>query len=214
MSRDLEDVLREIGELSNIHADRKKLRANLREIRDLRLAYYNQSNEKELQAEFSDALFKILLLELDEEEEESIEIAELAYLGLGHIFRRPELPTPELYKRRLLLLHYFCDYFTDSIIEAFVIPNAPAFIEVFLSKYREDNILQARSLAIECLEKMQLSDMFYLEENATDFIDGDEQLSDACNGIETDPRLSEEEKANAALLHKVLYAYLKAKYKN
>ena len=127
MSRDLEDVLREIGELSNIHADRKKLRANLREIRDHRLAYYNQSNEKELQAEFSDALFKILLLELDEEEEESIEIAELAYLGLGHIFRRPELPTPELYKRRLLLLHYFCDYFTDSIIEAFVIPNAPAF---------------------------------------------------------------------------------------
>lgn len=101
------------------------------EIRDHRLAYYNQSNEKELQAEFSDALFKILLLELDEEEEESIEIAELAYLGLGHIFRRPELPTPELYKRRLLLLHYFCDYFTDSIIE------------VFLSKYREDNILQA-----------------------------------------------------------------------
>ena len=184
MSRDLEDVLREIGELSNIHADRKKLRANLREIRDHRLAYYNQSNEKELQAEFSDALFKILLLELDEEEEESIEIAELAY------------------KRMLLLLHYFCDYFTDSIIE------------VFLSKYREDNILQARSLAIECLEKMQLSDMFYLEENATDFIDGDEQLSDACNGIETDPRLSEEEKANAALLHKVLYAYLKAKYKN
>ena len=164
MSRDLEDVLREIGELSNIHADRKKLRANLREIRDLRLAYYNQSNEKELQAEFSDALFKILLLELDEEEEESIEIAELAYLGLGHIFRRPELPTPELYKRRLLLLHYFCDYFTDSIIE------------VFLSKYREDNILQARSLAIECLEKMQLSDMFYLEENATDFIDGDETV--------------------------------------
>lgn len=142
MSRDLEDVLREIGELSNIHADRKKLRANLREIRDHRLAYYNQSNEKELQAEFSDALFKILLLELDEEEEESIEIAELAYLGLGHIFRQPELPTPELYKRRLLLLHYFCDYFTDSIIE------------VFLSKYREDNILQARSLAIECLEKM------------------------------------------------------------
>ena len=164
MSRDLEDVLREIGELSNIHADRKKLRANLREIRDHRLAYYNQSNEKELQAEFSDALFKILLLELDEEEEESIEIAELAYLGLGHIFRRPELPTPELYKRRLLLLHYFCDYFTDSIIE------------VFLSKYREDNILQARSLAIECLEKMQLSDMFYLEENATDFIDGDETV--------------------------------------
>ena len=126
----------------------------------------------------------------------------MAYLGLGHTFGRPESASPELYKRRLLLLHYFCDYFTDSIIE------------IFLSKYRENNILQARNLAIECLEKMQLSDMFYLEENASDFIDGDEQLSDACNGIETDPRLSEEEKADAALLHQVLYAYLKAKYKN
>ena len=61
---------------------------------------------------------------------------------------------------------------------------------------------------------MLFADIFYLEENATDFINGDEQLSDACNGIETNPSLSEEEKANAALLHKVLYAYLKAKYKN
>ena len=123
MSRDLEDVLREIGELSNIHADRKKLRANLLEIRDHRLAYYNQSNEKELQAEFSDALFKILLLELDEEEEESIEIAELAYLGLGHIFRRPELPTPELYKRS----YCFC------IISVIILP-------IPSSKYFSPNI--------------------------------------------------------------------------
>ena len=46
MSRDLEDVLREIGELSNIQADRKKLRDNFLEIRDHRLANYNQSNEK------------------------------------------------------------------------------------------------------------------------------------------------------------------------
>lgn len=97
MSRDLEDVLREIGELSNIHADRKKLRANLREIRDHRLLITIKATKRSCRAEFSDALFKILLLELDEEEEESIEIAELAYLGLGHIFRRPELPTPELY---------------------------------------------------------------------------------------------------------------------
>ena len=202
MSRDLEDVLREIGELSNIHADRKKLRANLREIRDHRLAYYNQSNEKELQAEFSDALFKILLLELDEEENDSIETAELAYLALGAILHQNRPANPEHYKRRLLLLHYFSDFFTDAIIE------------VFLSAYRKDNILQARTLALECLEKMQLSDMLYLEENEAGFIDGDEQISDACNAIETNPDLSEEEKKNAILLHQVLYAYLKAKYKN
>ena len=52
MSRDLEDVLREIGELSNIHADRKKLRANLREIRDHRLAYYNQSTKRSCRPNF------------------------------------------------------------------------------------------------------------------------------------------------------------------
>ena len=55
---------------------------------------------------------------------------------------------------------------------------------------------------------MQLSDMFYLEENEPDFINRDE------HAIETDVNLSEEEQQEADLLHKVIYAYLKAKYKN
>ena len=126
----------------------------------------------------------------------------MAYLALGAILHQNRPANPEHYKRRLLLLHYFSDFFTDAIIE------------VFLSAYRKDNILQARTLALECLEKMQLSDMLYLEENEAGFIDGDEQISDACNAIETNPDLSEEEKKNAILLHQVLYAYLKAKYKN
>ena len=201
MNKEFEELLQEIGKLSQSTEDRKRMRNLLREVMNHRRIYYHQSNEKGLQAEFSDMLFKILLLELDEEEEESIELAELAYLGLSQAFKHPIVRTPKLYKRRLLLLHYFCDYFTDSIIE------------VFLAKYRNDHLLQARNLAIECLEKMQLSDMFYLEENEADFIDGDEQLSDACNDISIDPQLSEEEKTNAALLHQVLYAYLKAKYK-
>lgn len=201
-NRQLEDLLKEINRQSGTAGDRKSLNRNLRELMKERREYYKQSHEKGLQAEFSDALFKILLLELDEEEEESIEIAELAYLGLGNAFMPSQSPTAEDYKRRLLLLHYFCDYFTDSIVE------------VFLSRYRENNMLLARNLAIECLEKMQLSDMLYLEENEPDFINGDEQIADACNNIATDPNLSETEKAEALLLHKVLYAYLKAKYKN
>ena len=56
--------------------------------------------------------------------------------------------------------------------------------------------------------------MFYLEENEPEFINRDEQLADACNTIETDVNLSEEEQQEANLLHKVLYAYFKAKYKN
>lgn len=198
---DLKEILAEV-QTQTATGNRKGLNAALRILMNNRREYYHQSETEALQEEFSDALYKVLLLELDEEEEESIEIAELAYLGLGTVLKQEIPVSPEHYKRRLLLIHYFCDYFTDSIIE------------VFLPRYRQDNILQARSLAIECLEKMQLSDMYYLEENAADFIDGDEQISDACNGIETDPNLSDEEKQQATLLHKVLYAYLKAKYKN
>lgn len=196
---ELRDILKEIEEYSR-EGNRKGMTAALRLIMNNRRLFYKQSVEGVLQKEFSDALYKILLLELDEEEEESIETAELAYLGLGCLSDEASVD-PEHYKRRLLLLHYFCDYFTDSIIE------------VFLARFREDNILQARNLAIECLEKMQLSDMFYLEENEPAFIEKDEQIADACNTIVTDPDLSDQERKDAALLHKVLYAYLKAKYK-
>ena len=55
-----------------------------------------------------------------------------AYTGLTSVMNDPEAITPAHYKRRLLLLHYFSDYFTDAIIE------------IFLKKYRDDNLLEAR----------------------------------------------------------------------
>lgn len=201
MASDLKNILTKVQESSRT-GNRRELSSTLRQLLGNRREYYWQSVEEELLDDFADALYKILLLELDEEEEDSIEIAELAYLGIGTVLQQGDTPSPELYKRRLLLLHYFCDYFTDSVIE------------IFLKKYRADNLLQARNLAIECLEKMQLSDMFYLEEHEPDFINRDEQLADACNTIETDVNLSEEERQEACLLHKVMYAYLKTKYKN
>lgn len=196
---DLKDILSTIREQS-LSGNRRETVRSLRQLVQDRREYYRQCHETTLLEAFSDALCKALLLELDNEEEESIEIAELAYLALSSVLSTRN--APELYKRRLLLLHYFSDFFTDSVIE------------IFLAKFKEENRLQARSVAMECLEKMQLSDMFYLEENATDFINGDEQLADACNAIEIHPDLSEEERADAALFHKVLHAYLKAKYKN
>lgn len=200
MASDLKNILTKVQDSSRT-GNRRELSSTLRQLLGNRREYYRQSVEEELLDDFADALYKILLLELDEEEEDSIEIAELAYLGIGTVLQQGDTPSPELYKRRLLLLHYFCDYFTDSVIE------------IFLKKYRADNLLQARNLAIECLEKMQLSDMFYLEEDEPDFINRDEQLADACNTIETDVNLSEEERQGARLLHKVMYAYLKTKYK-
>lgn len=201
MNKDLKIILGEVQQQS-LSGNRRALVPLLRQLMENRREYYRQCEEEEVLEAYTDALYKTLLLEVDEEEEESIELAELAYLGLGTILKQSTLSTAEHYKRRLLLLHYFSDYFTDSIIE------------VFLKKYRAENLLQARNLAMECLEKMQLADMYYLEENEPDFINHDEQIADACNAIETNPDLSEEERGEAMLLHQVLYAYLKAKYKN
>lgn len=197
--KDLTKILQEVRTFSE-NGNRRGLASALRQLSGNRQEYFRQSLTAQLEAEFSDALYKMLLLDLDEEEEDSIEIAELAYLSLCIALHRQSVATPDPYKRRLLLLHYFCDYFTDAIIE------------VFLSKYRGNNILQARNLALECLEKMQLSDMFFLEENEPEYINCDEQLTEACNTIGTDPNLSDQEKQEALLLHKVLYAWLKAKY--
>lgn len=197
----LEKLLQEADKQSEA-GNRRALSITLREIIPNRLAYFQESIKQNLQDGFSNALYKILLLELDNEEEESIELAELAYISLSQMLKQEVLASPEHYKRRMLLLHYFSDYFTDAVIE------------VFLKKYKTENLLQARSLAFECLEKMQLSDIFYLEDHYGDFIDKDEQLNHACNEIETAPDLSDEERENAVLMHRIIEAYLKAKYKN
>lgn len=52
-----------------------------------------------------------------------------------------------------------------------------------------------------------------IEQNFDDRIDRDEQLTDVCNGIELAPNLTDEELTEAQLMHQVLYAYLKAKYR-
>lgn len=198
--KDLKLLLEEIQRYCE-EGNRKALTSSLREIMHNRQNYYHDSIAYDLQDLYSDTLFKILLLELDEEEEDSIEIAELAYIGLGSVLNAPLQTSPEYYKRRLLLLHYFSDYFTDAIIE------------IFLKKYRDDNRLEARNLALECIGKMQIADMLWLEENFPEFIDNDEQVNEACNAVEINPDMTDPEYREAILLHKVLYAFLKAKYK-
>ena len=199
--KELESLLEEIQHCCE-KGERKTLSGILRNLMQHRRQYYQDSILRGRQDEFSESLFKILLLELDEEESDSIETAELAYTGLTSVMNEPEAITPAHYKRRLLLLHYFSDYFTDAIIE------------IFLKKYRKDNLLEARNMALECIEKMQLADMLLLEELYPDFINGDEQLAEACNAISLSPDLPEAERTEATLLHKVLHAYLKAKYKS
>ena len=77
----LENILDE-SLLHSASGDRKALRLLLKKVIPDRFHYYNESRDITRQEEYADLLYKILLLELDEEEEESIELAELAYLCL------------------------------------------------------------------------------------------------------------------------------------
>ena len=196
----LKEVLEKIGKLCE-SGDRKALAPFLRHILEYRRFYYQESIRKNVQNELSDAFLKALLLELDQEEEESIETAELSYAAIGSALLENPEKTAELYRRRLLLLHYFGDYFADVMIL------------LFLEKYRENHLMEARNLALDCLEKMRIHDMLWLEENVPGSIDADEQLSDACNAFEADTNLAAEELEEAETLHNVLYAFLKSKYK-
>ena len=213
----LENILDE-SLLHSASGDRKALRLLLKKVIPDRFHYYHESRDITRQEEYADLLYKILLLELDEEvvadkdaeqehldrqkeEEESIELAELAYLGISECISSAPAHIYECLKKRIILMHYFADYFTDSLIE------------VFLKKYRENNLLEARNLALESIERMQLFDIFLIEQNFDDRIDRDEQLTDVCNGIELAPNLTDEELTEAQLMHQVLYAYLKAKYR-
>lgn len=196
--RPLNDILEKIREQQE-SGSRRELTRTLREVMENRHTYFHQSLTPDNEGGYADALFKILFLEIEEEEESGIEIAELAYLSICHALR--ENHSPELLKKRILLLHYFCEYFTDAIID------------IFLQNYRQDNILQARTLAIESIEKMQLSDVIYLEEHFKSFLDNDEQLTDACNDLEITVDWSEDLRKETHTLHRVMEAYLQIKHK-
>ena len=100
--------------------DRRGLSRVLKQAIPNRIDYYRECRTLGRDAEFSDLLCKALLLELDEEEEESIELAELAYVCMCEGLRQEPADLYEQLKRRVILLHYFADYFTDSIIEIFL----------------------------------------------------------------------------------------------
>lgn len=197
---DIEDIFKEIQYYTK-EGNRRALSRLLRTILPDRLRYYHECRQLTRLDAYVDMLYKSLLLELDEEEEDSIEMAELAYVGITEELLRTRERYYENLRQRISLLHYFADYFTDSLIE------------IFLKEFRENNLLEARNLALESLARMQLADIFYLEQHFDERIDRDEQLNDICNEIEIAPNLSDKELTEAELMHKVLYAYLKTKYK-
>jgi len=206
----LKEILDEIQKATE-KGERKVITRNLKKILTERKKFIEDCKKSELYSSFSEALYKALLLELDEKEEDSIEAAEIAYVSVVHalnnkleVFNRGGVKEDDelaiLFRSRILLLHFFNDYLLDTLVE------------IFLKKYRKENILLARNLADECLKKMQIVDVMFLEDHFGEFIDDDDQLSDVYASIDMPLNLNEKEMLEASTLHKVLFAYLKVKY--
>ena len=198
MKERLEVLLNQIARACET-GNRKTLSPLLREIIPQRRVYFHQGQLLGRLAEFTDILCKILWLNLDEEEEESIEIAELAYLGLCEEAGGMP-PDYEVIRKRILLIHYFSDYLTDSMIN------------LLLKEYKSTHLLEARRLVINSLVQMQLADLHYLEQRFSEQADNDEALNEACNQLEIDTLPDKQQLADAMLMHQVLHAYLRVKY--
>lgn len=192
--------------------NQRPLQALLQQLIPSRIGNYHKSVSTGRIPEYTDLLFKTLWLELDEEEEESVELAELALLGISGFIEKITGDEPEnlsetqseaLYlavRKRILLLRYFADFLTDSLIE------------VFLKKFRENNLLEARSLALDRLAHMQLADMYFLEQRYGSRVNEDDGINEACNTVPLAALPTEEELADATLMMRVLAAYLRVKY--
>ncbi|MGL5683950.1 MAG: hypothetical protein ACRDDZ_13010 [Marinifilaceae bacterium] len=192
---DIANLLEAIDSAAN-QGNRRQLTQLLRELKENRVERFKEAMGTGCGQKLAQAILKILLLELDEEEEESIELAELAYVACSY-----KISQPEEYKTRVLLLHYFYDYFTDSVIT------------IFLDKYRETDLLQARTLAAEAMQRMQLHDLYAIETIDAAFVNNDAQLIDAGNELTISPEITPQEMTEATTMHKVIFAYLAHKYK-
>ena len=185
--------------------ERRQIRRALNEIMLQRRDLYTECDTQDHFDSFSKALFHALILELDEEEEDSLETAEMCYAALGRILKMSEESEidPEIIKRRLMLLHYFSDYLSDAVAGLFMPEN------------RSKHLLDARNLAMDCLEKMQLLDLCWLGEHHPEFVEGDAQIESCDHQLTRNIGHEEIEDAlkDAYTLHRSLTACLAVKYK-
>jgi hypothetical protein len=165
-----------------------------------RLPAYRHARALHRLAEYATYLAVALYIGMDDDEKESIEVAELAYAALTESMQQGTGEPYEMIRHRILLLHRFADYLTDS------------WMEVFMKKYKESHLLQARSLALDSLVWMQLADARDLDRDFREQFDADDALNAICNTIHLPESPSEQELSDASLMHKVFHAYLKVKY--
>jgi hypothetical protein len=181
--------------------NRKATAVALRALLDGRIPAYRTSRALDRLGEYAAYLYAALVLGLDDEEEDSIEVAELAYTGLSEAATNDPAHAYELLRKRVFLLHHFPDYLAD------------AWSATFTRKTREGRLLEARALALEALARMQLADVDTLEQRfGKRRVDDDEALNNTCNELDLSSIPSRDELSDATLMHEIFFTSLRDKH--
>ncbi|MDR0544045.1 MAG: hypothetical protein LBG30_01670 [Odoribacteraceae bacterium] len=178
----------------------RETRRALRDILLARRTAYLPARTLDRLPEYALYLCMALHAELDNEEEESIETAELAYLALTESLLQYPDTRLDMTRHRVFLLYRFQDYLADT------------WSDVFMQHQRQTQPLQARSTALDALSLMALSDVHELEREHPEQVAADNELNDIRNMIHLPIPPRDEDLSDASLMHKLLRTHLKTKY--
>lgn len=191
------DELRKLGLQSKLNIILKDFLKNSYEI-------VFSIHDAEVSNMFSICLMQILQLDMCEDEDEDMDITKLAYYNMTNVVEaceNQELQIEAL-RLRVLLLASFGENLNDSLVTIFYKDK----------DYSTAEYMAQRNICDDYIKKMQVSDIYTIDDiSEGSYKDG--LLSDISNALEEDISFDNEEIKKAELLHKVLYAYIKARYK-
>lgn len=181
-----------------------KVNAYLREFLKSRYEIVFSIHDAEIANMFSICLIQILQLDMCEDEDEDIDVCKLAYFNISNVIEacQDEAQQIEAYRLRTLLLAGFGENLNESILSIFYNER----------KYSTDEYMAQRNICEDYLKKMQLSDIFTIDD-ITEGKYSDGLLNDISNTIEEDTSFAPKEIEEAALMHKILYAYIKTSFR-
>jgi hypothetical protein len=200
---DYTDKIKESAEFRRLGLQ-SKLNKNLKEFLKHRYEIVFSIHDAEIANMFSICMMQVLQLDMCEDEDEDIDLSKLIYFNISNVIEHcddQELQIETL-RIRTLLLASFGENLNDSLLSIF-----------FKDKqYSTDEYMAQRNLCDDFLKKMQLSDIYTIDD-ISEGIYKDGLLTDIANTIEEDATYNNDEIKEAELMHKVLYAFIKAGYK-
>jgi len=197
------EIIRECIEFRQLGLQ-SKLNKHLRNILTNRYEITFSIHDAEIANMFTLCLIQILQLDMCEDEEEDIDVCKLAYFNVSNLIEacdNQEIKI-EAYRLRTLLLASFGEYLNDSILSVFYSDR----------QYSSEEYMVQRNICEDYIKKMQLSDIYTIDD-ITEGQYNDGLLTEISNTIEEDTAKNTEEIEKAALMHKILYRYIKAGFK-